>query len=359
MVTRNVDRFLAESIESILNQSLQDLEFVIVDFGSSDRTAAIISNYAANDHRLRFHVIPTCGLDEARNVSCSLARGRYIAIMDADDIAVPDRLLCQLQFLEMHPGVGVLGGATEWIDREGKSLLTRPYPTQDADIRATLRTGSPFCNPTVVMRKEIFHAAGGFRKAFAPAEDYDLWLRIARHCQMANLPEVLLKYRIHPYQESNRNIEQMVLGGLAARISTASVENGRPDPLESVDEVTPALVRRLGVSEAEYQLAVAIDYWAGLRRLLSLGEYAAAQEAAYKMLGSSDWKQVENRLIADVWVLLAGLHWRGRAFSRSIIALARGVSIRPAVAGRPLKRLAKRIQMFVIQGWRFQGAETR
>ncbi len=100
MVMCNVDRFLAESIESILGQTFRDFEFIIVDFGSTDKSKAIASSYATKDSRIRFHEIPNCGLAEARNVSCSLARGRYIAIMDADDVSVPDRLMLQIEVHE-------------------------------------------------------------------------------------------------------------------------------------------------------------------------------------------------------------------------------------------------------------------
>src|SRR5271166_4018135 len=97
MVVCNVDRFLAESIESILGQTFREFEFIIVDFGSTDESRAIISQYQDNDNRLRLHTIPHCGLAEARNVSCSLARGRYIAIMDADDVSVHERLMWQIE----------------------------------------------------------------------------------------------------------------------------------------------------------------------------------------------------------------------------------------------------------------------
>src|SRR5579872_49842 len=121
MVTRNADRFLAESIESILGQTFRDFEFIILDFGSTDKTKAIVSSYAAKDSRVRLHEIPSCGLAEARNAGCSLARGKYIAIMDADDVSVPERLALEVEFMENNPGVGVLGGVTECIDATGSS----------------------------------------------------------------------------------------------------------------------------------------------------------------------------------------------------------------------------------------------
>src|SRR5580704_9505554 len=91
MVVCNVDRFLAEAVESILAQTFREFEFVIVDFGSSDKSKEIVSKYAAKDERIKQHEIAHCGLAEARNAGCFLARGKYIAVMDADDMALPER----------------------------------------------------------------------------------------------------------------------------------------------------------------------------------------------------------------------------------------------------------------------------
>src|SRR5579872_1875194 len=111
MVVCNVERFLAEAIESVLGQTFHAFEFIIVDFGSTDKSQGIASSYAAKDARIRLHQIPHCGLAEARNAGCFLARARYIAIQDADDTSLPDRLLWQTDFMEKHAGVGLLGGA--------------------------------------------------------------------------------------------------------------------------------------------------------------------------------------------------------------------------------------------------------
>src|SRR6202000_1184366 len=100
MVVCNVERFLPEAIESILAQTFRDFEFVIVDFGSTDRSKDIAASYAAHDSRVRLYAVPHCGLSAARNKSCSLARGKYLAIMDADDVAAPDRLRWQVELIE-------------------------------------------------------------------------------------------------------------------------------------------------------------------------------------------------------------------------------------------------------------------
>jgi glycosyltransferase involved in cell wall biosynthesis len=221
MVVCNVDRFLAESIKSILGQSLREFEFIIVDFGSTDKSRAIISEYEAKDDRIKFQTVPHCGLAEARNASCSFARGRYVAIMDADDVSAPQRLAWQVEFLEQYPEVSVLGGAAEWIDKNGRALATFGNPIWDREIRAALLEFCPLWQPSVLMRREAFVDVGGYRPPFAPAEDYDLWLRMSEHFQLGNLKQVVLKYRIHPHQVSIRKQKQQTLGRLAALASAS------------------------------------------------------------------------------------------------------------------------------------------
>src|ERR1017187_10047468 len=162
MVTRNVDRFLAESIESILGQTFRDFEFVIADFGSTDDSIAIISSYASRDNRLKLHTIPSCGLAEARNAGSLLAEGRYIAIMDADDVSLPNRLRWEVEFMEKHPEVAAVGGAVEWINATGKPLMIARHPLGDRELQAALLTHSVLWQPTVLIRRDAFVSVGGY-----------------------------------------------------------------------------------------------------------------------------------------------------------------------------------------------------
>jgi glycosyltransferase involved in cell wall biosynthesis len=156
MAVRNVDRYLAEAIESILGQTFTDFEFVIVDFGSTDDSKSIVSRYAANDNRIKFHEIPVCMLPVARNAGCSLARGEYIAVMDADDVCLSDRLKLEVEFMQKHRDIALLGGAVEWIDATGKPLGAHHHPTGFPEITLELTTHCTFWHPSVLMRKEAF-----------------------------------------------------------------------------------------------------------------------------------------------------------------------------------------------------------
>jgi glycosyltransferase involved in cell wall biosynthesis len=341
MVTCNVERFLAESIESILAQTFSNFEFIIVDFGSTDKSKAIAQSYAEKDPRIRVHEIRTCGLAEARNAGCFLAQGRYIAIMDADDISLPDRLRWEFDFMESHPEVGFVGGATEWIDATGRSLRIESFPTADHELRMTLAAGCSVCQPTVLIRREAFVLAGGYRPAFVLGEDYDLWLRLVERWQCANLRQVVLKYRSHPFQVQLRKVKHQSLCILAAQASASARRNGNPDPLNSVEEITPAALAALGVSETTQRVFASCDL---IRGLYLAGEYSRALAASIEALGSSDWKHAQSWQIADTRLTVARLYWRQGKYARSLLAAGHALVSRPIILGRPLKPLLRRFQ---------------
>jgi glycosyltransferase involved in cell wall biosynthesis len=339
MVVCNVERYLAEAIESILGQTFKEFEFVIVDFGSTDETTAIVSSWAAKDRRIKFHAIPSCRLTKARNASCSIAQGKYLAVMDADDIALGDRLALQLRFMERHPGVGIVGGGVEWITASGKSLLISRYPTEDRAIQTALLEQSAIWHPTAFFRRDAFDTAGGYRPAFAQAEDYDLFLRIAERFQIANLNEIVLKYRIHPHQLSLDKRREQSLCVLAAQASALSRRNGHGDPINSLEEITSAAVAGLGVSETT-QSAIVVRYYLGwLKGVYLAGEYSAALDTAIEVLRSPDRVHAEKWVIAEMRFLVARIYWRQRRYVRSVASVGRAILERPVVLGHFLKLL--------------------
>ncbi len=343
MVVCNVERFLAESIESVLRQTYTEFEFIIVDFGSTDKSKAIISRYASKDSRVKFNEIPHCGLAEARNAASSRAQGEYIAVMDADDVALPNRLSAEVDFMEKHPDVGLVGGATEWIDAAGKGWGIHNCPTEDCEIKSALPVYHPFFHPALLIRRRAFELVGGYRSAFAPAEDYDLTMRISEHYGCANLKQVVLQYRIHTYQLSLQKRTQQTLGKLAAQASALSRESGKPDPFNTVAEITPAVLAQLGVAHAKQQREVALDRYQWIRNMCSVGGHSLALGAALEML-QSDLEHVERWLIADLRLLAARLYWRQGKFARSCLTAAHAFVMRPIIGGRPAKQLLRRFQ---------------
>lgn len=344
MATCNVERFLGEAIESILRQTFRDFEFIIVDFASTDNSRSIAAKYAALDNRIRLNNIPNCLLPEARNAGCALAQGRYIAVMDADDISLPQRLQLEIEFMEKHPEVGLLGGAVEWVDVAGGSLGPQEHPGEDQEIRSVLLDYCPFWHPTLLVRRQAFLSIGGYRTAFVFGHDYDLELRMADHFKCFNLKQVLLKYRIHPSQVGFRNQRLQTLCRLAAQASAVSRKEKNSDPLNGVNEITSALLIRLGVSEATQQNALAADCRNRIRTMFTAGEYAVALQAATNLL-NSDTARVERWQIADLYLTVARLHWAQKSLRKSLLAALNAVVRRPAVIGRPLRPLLNRLRL--------------
>ena len=342
MVTRNVEGFLSESIESILGQTFQDFEFVIVDFGSRDNSQSIVLRYAAADSRIKFHVIPDCGLAEARNESCFLAQGRYIAIMDADDVALPNRLLWEAEFLDTRRSVGVVGGAVEWINSVGKPLLIARHPSENSELQSALITHSVVWQPTALIRAEAFASVGHYRGAFAPAEDYDLWLRIAEHFEIANLERVVLKYRIHPRQVSLQKCTQQTLGILGAQASASARRLGKPDPLDSVKELTPQMLVSLGVTEARQRAALASNFRQWVEHMDRAGECAVALRGALEFLEFHS-AHVDRQQVAEVKLLVGKLWWRHKRFAKALLAVAQAIFTWPPLTRRLVEAASRRI----------------
>ena len=337
MVICNADRFLGEAIESVLAQTFHDFEFIIVDFGSTDSSRTIASEYAAKDARISLHVIPNCALPKARNVACSFARGKYIAVMDADDICVPDRLMSEVSFMEKSSGVAIVGSATEWIDARGRSLGVQTVPCNDTEIRNTLPSRCPFWHPTVLLRSEAFRLVEGYREAFMFAHDYDLELRLAERFDCANLPDVLLKYRIHPAQVSFRKQRLQTLCKLAAQTSAVARKIGAPDRLAEVSKIDEALLTELGISETAKQNALVVDFRNWTRSMIAAQEFDATRDATRAIL-TANLGFVERWQIADLYLILASMYWKQAHFWQAVVAFTKAFFSYPPAIRHPFNK---------------------
>lgn len=201
MSVYNGERYLKKSIESILTQSFTNFEFVIINDASTDKTDEIIKLY--NDPRIVYIKNETnIGQTKSLNKAIKISRGKYIARMDADDIAFPDRFNIQVEFLNENPTVKVVGSWYLIINESGKVVRKVCLPADSTEIKALLIASSPLtfpyiAHPTVMIREEIFDDVGYYNEKYYVAQDYDLWIRISREYQVMNLPKVLLKYRMH------------------------------------------------------------------------------------------------------------------------------------------------------------------
>ncbi len=194
----NGERFLASAIESILEQTFEELELIVVDDGSDDSSAAIARRFAERDPRVVLLRRAHQGVPSALNAGIAAARGRYIARMDADDISLPARLEKQLAYLDSHPDVVAVGSWVGVIDEDGGYIAERRFAMEHRQITASLLVGlTPFSHPTTVVRREVLLAVHGYDVDRHPSDDFDLWLRLSEIGKLANLPEALLLYRRH------------------------------------------------------------------------------------------------------------------------------------------------------------------
>lgn len=190
----NSEKYLASAIDSILNQTFTDFEFIIWNDGSTDRTEEIIKSY--DDSRIRYFYHENTGLGQALRLACQEVKSPIIARMDADDIALPNRLQIEYDYLQSHPDVVLVSSAVNFID-DDNNFQGRSFPyTKDVILRRLLiRWHNAIVHPASMFRKEAYDRAGGYN-ALRRAQDKLLFARIMKFGAIANLPHALLNYRI-------------------------------------------------------------------------------------------------------------------------------------------------------------------
>lgn len=248
MSVYNNSPYLAQAIGAMLAQTHADFEFLIVDDGSTDGSAAIIDGFAARDARIRPIHQENRGLVASLNRMLDEARAPLVARMDGDDDCHPERLARQVAFMGANPDHGAVGTQSISFDDSGNRWASPAFPTSDAELRTLIGTRNVMCHPSVVMRRELVLAAGGYRRQFVHCEDRDLWLRLSERAMLASLPDALTYYRRTPGQVSNRHIVAQALGAAMAWLAHTEREAGRPDPFDGMETLPPVdvLDRLLG-----------------------------------------------------------------------------------------------------------------
>ena len=195
----NAERYLISAVESMLRQSFTDFECIIVDDGSTDSTPAQIAALASRDGRVRPVRVAHGGIVEALNAGIRVARGEFIARMDADDISLPQRLAEQVRFLDANPTVVAMGSKVLLVDPHDSPLWEIDVKTTHSDIESDLLRGNGWAlfHPTALIRKAAIQQIGGYRAEYQWSEDIDLFLRLAEIGKLANCDVPLLRYRQH------------------------------------------------------------------------------------------------------------------------------------------------------------------
>ncbi|MBP2626008.1 MAG: glycosyl transferase family 2 [Firmicutes bacterium] len=194
MPVYNGSLYLREAMDSIIGQTFHDFEFLIIDDGSTDNSMDIINSYKNG----RICVIKNdtnCGISAALNKGLEHARGQYIARMDCDDISMPERLYRQVLFMEEHPQIGVCGSWIQIIGEWSHGDIWR-YPTEPEKIKCGLLFSNILAHPSVIIRRNVLTSTGIYYDVlYKYAQDYKLWVELAKRTLLANIPEVLLQYR--------------------------------------------------------------------------------------------------------------------------------------------------------------------
>jgi len=188
--------YLGEAVGSVLHQTFEDFEFILINDGSTDGSGAVLERMGGQDSRIRLFHQENQGLAAALNRGIDAARGLYIARMDADDISLPERLERQVRFLDAHPEVGVLGTQISSIDAEGNEHPNHwPLPTTPGLTAWRTLFRCCLCHPTVMMRRAVVAEAGGYDASLQAGQDTELWTRLMLRTHLQSLPEVLLQRR--------------------------------------------------------------------------------------------------------------------------------------------------------------------
>ncbi|RLD62356.1 MAG: glycosyltransferase family 2 protein [Bacteroidetes bacterium] len=198
MAAYNAEKYITQSIESLINQTYTDFELILIDDGSTDETKNIINHFSDNDDR----IIPVfneknLGLTKNLNKGIALSNGEFIARMDADDISYLTRLEKQVEFLKNNPGIDLVGTASIDIDKNGMELNKRIVPETHQQIVNLLPKANPISHPTVMFRKKSFSKVNFYNVEYKTTQDYELWFRaIGAGLKFYNLQEILLQYRM-------------------------------------------------------------------------------------------------------------------------------------------------------------------
>jgi len=253
----NRQRFLREAVQSVLCQTLRDFELIVVDDGSTDGGSKIVESF--QDGRIRLvRLERNSGSAAAMNAGLDLARGHYVARMDADDICVPSRLERQVEFMERNPSIGISGA---WARMFGAKTGVVERPTEDASIKCELLFNCVLNHPTVIMRRQPL-IDGGVRydPTFKTCEDFDLWARVAPDVEFANLPQVLLHYRVHAMQTTATDCPSQRANCLG-RIFAMQLNRLGLDPTDGDVAVHTALAGWKLKSGADLSFVVAAGNW--------------------------------------------------------------------------------------------------
>lgn len=206
IITHNREKLLPLAVESVLGQKFSDFELIIIDDASTDNTENVIKKYL-NDERVRYIKIPkAASIAQVRNSAWAYVNGKYIAVLDSDDIWIDDlKLTKQFNYLESRPEVMAVGSGAILINDNGEEINKIVKPITDVEIRKDFLTKNPFFHSSVMYRYEAIKNIGGYDEKIRFGEDLDLLLRLGKIGEMYNFSDAMIKYRVHGDNEASKH----------------------------------------------------------------------------------------------------------------------------------------------------------
>lgn len=293
MPAYNAAPYIEEAIRSVLQQSFNDFELLIINDGSTDESASIIRSFS--DPRIRLVDMGNSGVARALNTGLQHAKASLVARMDADDICLPQRLELQHQFMESHPGFLVCGAEAEYISGNGHHLFHFKSPAYEhEEIVSKIITHCPFIHTTVMYQKDAILQAGGYPEAAHSFEDHLLWIRIMNAGKFMNLPRQLVKVRLNP---SSVTIDEKWRGRHFLRIKKQILQTGTVTPAQEA-----ALVNILRKQDNKKFKTAAYHALCGKKFLLNNHQPAMARKHIIKSI-----RLYPGRLSLYAWYVLSWL----------------------------------------------------
>jgi glycosyltransferase involved in cell wall biosynthesis len=258
MAVHNGEQFIREAIDSVLEQTFKDFEFIVIDDGSTDSTSLILAEYQSRDARIHVKRLDqNQGLTICLNMGIQLARGKYVARMDADDVCLPHRFEEQVKYLDKHPEIVVLGTAFTFIDEAGNHQRDYVFSDNPDVLKWNLLFFNPISHPTAMFRLPAIKSLDGYDPKIIRAQDYDLWWRVSLIGKLGNLKDAHLLLRLHEKRVTNKHKNQQLDSAKSTRKKYLSMILGRDIPESVIDNIKG---KRTTAQSAAMASNVIVDY---------------------------------------------------------------------------------------------------
>ena len=275
MSAYNAEKFVADSIRSILDQTYGNWEFIIINDCSSDNTSHIIEQFSNNDHRIKLiHNKENLGPYPSANIGLKYARGEFIARLDADDVSEPLRLEKQVNFLNTHPDTALVGSGAYLIDDLGRKGGKINVISRDSIVRKLMTRVNLFTHSSIIVRREVIEDVGGYREKFRYVADYDLYLRLIDIYKLSNVSDYLIGWRTPNTSITMRHhILQRIYADIACEFAFERKEKGYDsyDSMDFDEKIDVMMKKNYGRYRCEhgvYQALFMKQYKTGLVEIL-------------------------------------------------------------------------------------------